>query len=207
MAPGISLRVAARHVRALEDSDALNVMADRLVDELLDLVAPPGENEVARAFEQAGVSSDQLNELEAELETKTAGFGGTVKGLMRLLARPFLNLGRLFTSEAFRGQVKGAFRKALSHELRATRHALSVAGRLARGEPVKPQERKAALKQLLALLVTVVISVTAGPDVQGLFSGSLWKAFQTVVVPVQKIVGLLLRQPIYDAATKLLFAS
>lgn len=179
-------------------------MADELVDQFLDALASfvPGEKEVARTLESAGVTDEQIE----QLSDKTAGFGDALKVLRHALIRPFLNLGRLVTSAKFRGDVKGAFRRALSHEIRATKHAVSVAGRLARGEAVPPPERKAATRQLLSILITVVFAYSAGPGVQGLFSGSLWRAFQTLVMPVQEIIALVLRKPLHDAAKKVLFS-
>ena len=185
-------------MRALEDDK----LADQLVDDLLDLLQPPNEKEVAHALQSAGITPERLN----ELADKTAGFGDALKNLKGFLVRPFLNLGRLFTSSKFRGQVKSAFRKSLSHEYRATRHALDVYKRLRRKEKVPPQEVKAAMRQLLSILINVVIAVAAGPGVSGLFSGSLLKAFQVVAIPIRNILSILLRQPLQDAAAKLMFA-
>lgn len=214
MASNTTLRVAARYLRAQEDLSALLALGDRLADQFLEILSQTqfSENEVAHAFESAGVTADDLNKL-APVE-KVAGFGQAIKilgglvlkGLWHILVKPFLALGKLLSSGKFRDEVKREFRRSLSHEVRASKHMLDVAGRLYRGETVAPQERKAAVRHMVGILVKVIIACSSGPTLQGLFSGGVWKAFRSLAAPIGEIILLLLNSPIQATAKKLMSA-
>ena len=123
-----------------------------------------------------------------------------------MIVHPFLSLGKLVKSSAFRQEVKNAFKRALRHEVRATKHMLSVAGRLARGEEVKPQERKAAMHQLVDVLTKALLLYFAGPHVAHLFQSGLWRALGALLSPLDEIIVILLDKPLRAATRKLLSA-
>jgi hypothetical protein len=211
------IRVAARYLRAQEDAAALEAMADHVADLFLDALAEEKftGKDVAQAFGQAGITAGDINKLLpsaktaglAEFGTKLKILGGLVlEGLWHALIHPFLALGKLFVSAQFRKEVKAAFRRALSHEVRSTRHMLSVAGRLARREEVNPQETKAALHQMTDILSKAVLVYFAGPSVAHLFSGGIWKAFVTLLSPIDEIMVILLDRPLRAVAKKLMNA-
>ncbi len=145
---------------------------------------------------------------------KTAGLGHLIRalgglilnGVWHMIVAPFINIGKLITSPAFRVEIKTAFRRALSHEMRSTKHMVNVAGRLSRGEEVNPQERTTAMHQLVDILTKVVLLYFVGPRITGLFENGIWKALAALMSPLDDIVVILLDKPIRAAAKKLMSA-
>jgi len=208
---GLPQRVAARYVQATDEA-ALLSLVDRGVDLFVDTFSSNlrlDESAVEDLLASHGVDAEDLNALVA---MRTAGVGDVLKilgglvlrGVWWLVVRPFLALGKFLVSGSFRSEVKAAFKKALSHEVRATKHIASVAGRLARGEEVHPAERKEAMKQFASILVRVVLLYLAGGSVVRLFSGPLWKGLTAFLGPVTEMVAILLSGPIRAATAKLL---
>lgn len=169
------------------------------------------EQTAEQVLASKGVDADDVN---AVAGMKSAGvtdvmkvLGGLVaKALWWVVVRPFLAVGKFVASGKFRSEVLAAFKKAVRHEVRATRHMASVAGRLVRGEPVHPAEKKAAMKQLTTLLVQVVVMYLAGGPLLGFFKGALWSSLTALVGPVSEIVLVLFGAPIKAATAKLLSA-
>jgi len=158
-----------------------------------------------------GVTADALNALADPMTKQAGGFiralGGLVfRGLWALVVHPFLALGKFVRSSQFRSEVKASFKRALRHEVRATKHMMDVAGRLARGEEVNPHERKAAMHQLVDILTKAILIYFAGPHVAHLFAGGVWKALAAFMSPLDEIIAILLDKPIRAAARKLLSA-
>lgn len=189
-------------------------MVDHWADVFLDELAKHvdiQESDVEKVLRSQGVSAEALNGL---VGTKQAGLGNLVKalggwiahGVWHAVTAPFIGIRKLISSPQFRTEFKAAFRRALSHEIRATKHMMGVAGRLARGEEVKPEEKKAAMHQLVDVLAKVVLVYFAGPSVANLFSGGVWKALMTVLSPIDEILVVLLNKPIRAALAKLLSA-
>jgi hypothetical protein len=210
-----SRRVAARYLQAQEDEQILDAMADHVADIFLDTLAKYAnfdEKEVAQVLERQGVDAEILNKIAPA--QKEAGLGQVVKVLGGLVARglwhvvvgPFQVIGKLLQSSQFRLEVKASFRRALSHEIRSTKHMIGVARRLAAGEEVNTQERKAALHQLLDLLSKAVLIYFAGPHVVGLFKGGVWKALAAILSPLDEIVLILLDKPLRAVVKKLIAA-
>lgn len=203
-------RVAERYTQARTD-DALDELADYLVDALFDELGqnPISEQDVSKALQQGGLSAEDVNQLA---DGKQAGgflnaLGGLVaRGLWRLIVQPFLALGKLFQSSAFRTEVKNAFKKAIRRDIRASKHVLDVARRLALAEPVKPQELKAAMRQLLDILARVLFLYFTGPSVAAMFSGGVWPALSRVMVPIGEVIVVLLDKPLRGAIAKLMTA-
>jgi hypothetical protein len=206
----IEHRVAARYVQARTDA-VLDDLADHLVDALFDELGPNpiSEQDVSKALQEGGLSAEDVSALS---DGKQAGgflnaLGGLVaRGLWRLIVQPFLALGKVFRSPAFRSEVKNAFKKAIRRDVRATKHVLDVARRLALAEPVKPQELKAAVRQLLDILARVLFLYFTGPGVAAMFSGGVWPALSKLMVPVGEVVVVLLDKPIRGAMAKLMTA-
>jgi hypothetical protein len=123
-----------------------------------------------------------------------------------MLIHPFLAIGKMLVSPSFRNEIKISFKRALSHEVRASKHMLSVAGRLARGEEVNRQERKAAMHQLTDILVKAVLLYFAGPHIAHLFESGIWKALAALLSPLDEVILVLLDKPIRAATKKLMSA-
>jgi hypothetical protein len=212
----ITDRVATRFAQAQDDEAALDTLADHWADVFLDELAGTvqiNEKSVAQVLHAQGISADDINGMAPE-GTKEAGFGTPVRvlgglimrGLWHMLIHPFLAIGKMFVSPSFRNEVKISFKRALKHEVRASKHMMSVAGRLARGEEVKPQERKAAMHQLTAILVKAVLVYFAGPHVSHLFASGFWKAGATLLSPIDEVLMVLLDKPLRAATKKLMSA-
>lgn len=210
----LSHRVASRYIRAQDDEAAFEVMVDHWIDVFLGDLADNtqiDEGDVEALLRSQGVTAEDINDV---MGMKQAGLGNLVKalggwiaqGLWHMIVGPFIGLKKLITSSQFRGEVKAAFRRALNHEVRATKHLISVAGRMARGEEVNEPERKAAMHQLVDILVKVVVIYLAGPHVAHLFSHGIWKALGALMSPLDEMAALLLDKPIRAAAKKLLSA-
>lgn len=205
-------RVAGKFLRAQDSDAAIDRLSDDLADRFLDALASHArfdEKDVAQLLSDQGVHADDVNALDSGKQAGPAirALGGLIKqGLWNLLVRPFLALGKLVKSSQFRQDVKRAFRKSLSHELRAARHLGRVVERMALGEDVPPPERKAAMRQLVSLLAQTLIIYFAGPQVSGLFSVGIWQAVARLTQPVGELALILLRNPI-NAAVKQLLAS
>jgi hypothetical protein len=93
----------------------------------------------------------------------------------------------------------------VKHEIRASKHVASVAGRLARGEDVNKHERKAAMHQLVVCFKTGLMIYLAGPQITALFTHGIWKSLASFT-PIDDIVAILLNQPIQYASKALLGA-
>ena len=204
-------RVAHRYIRAT-DEEALDTMVSHWSQVFLDEVLAHlnlDSPSVEAVLHQEGVTADDLNAVSG---THTASVGDTLRilgglvlrGVWAVTLKPFLALGKMVSSSRFRGEVLAAFRRALSHDVRATRHMASVAGRIARGEPVNPYERKEAMHHLVHLLSQAVLVCLTGSQVTGLFRGGVWKALEAVSRPVGEILVILFDRPLRAAGKKLL---
>lgn len=209
----LASRTAARYIQA-RDEAALEALADHWADVFLDELAKSvdiTEDAVEQVLRSKGVTADDVNSLVGE---KSAGFGNLVKALggwiaghiWHMLVAPFIGIGRLVVSSKFRTDVKRSFIRALKHEVRATRHLVRVAGRLARGEEVNPREKKAAMHQLMDVLLKVVLVYFAGPHVAHLFQHGVWKALAALLSPLDEVLAILLDKPIRAVAKKLMNA-
>jgi hypothetical protein len=207
-------RVAQRYRRAQEDERALDEFVDHWVDEFLKTFVQNvnlSEGAVEGALKAQGVSADKVNEVTNPDGKEAGGFiqalgGRILHGVWHMLISPFLNIAKFFGSEEFRTEIKRRVKRALSHEVRATRHMLEVAGRLARGEEVNPQERKAAMHQLVDIVTKTVAIYFAGPHIAHFFAGGIWKVLGMIASPVDEILVILLDKPLRIAAKKLLGA-
>lgn len=210
----LALQVAARHIRAREDEEAFEVMVNHWIDIFLDELSQNthiDEGDVEALLRSEGVTAEDVNALVSG-SVKEAGFGNLVQALggwilksaWHMVLSPFIGIKKLLTSSEFRTGVKQSFRRALSHEVRATKHMVSVAGRLARGEKVNPQEKKAAMRQLVGILVKVILLYFAGPQIAHYFAGGILKAL--LLSPLDEILVALLDKPLRAAAQKLLTA-
>lgn len=190
------------------------MMVDHWADVFLDELVKNtdfSEADVEEILRADGVTAEDLNDLAG---MKSAGLGDMVRalgglifrGLWHMVVAPFLGLKKLVTSAKFRAEVKASFRRALSHEVRATKHMIGVAGRLARGEEVNPQERKAAMHQLVDILSKAVLIYFTGPHITHMFAGGIWKALGALLSPLDEIIVILFDKPIRAASKKLLSA-
>lgn len=206
----LACRVAARHIRAQED-EAFEVMVNHWIDVFLDELAGNTHiqaGDVEALLRSEGVTADDVNALgggsvkEAGLGNLVQALGGWVlKSAWHMILGPFIGIGKFIASPKFRTEVKQSFKRALSHEVRSTKHMIGVVGRLARGEEVNPHEKKAAMHQFVGLLVKVVLLYFAGPQIARYFAGGVLKAL--VLSPLD-ILTALLDKPIRAAAHKLL---
>lgn len=209
-------RVAARYQLAEEqrDQEVLDAVADHLVDAFLDefiqnvRIEPAAVEKILAAD---GISADDVNAATGSPE-KTAGVGEWVSALggfilkkvWHLLTQPFLMLEAFIRSSEFRADVKRSFKRALSHEVRSTKHMLDVAKRLARGEPVKSQEIKTAVAQVVDILSKVILIYVVGPHLAALFARGAVKAILALLSPLDEIAGILLDKPLRMATKRMI---
>jgi len=209
----IALRVATAY-RQASDEAALEAAADALVDAFFDALFDEqvfAADSVEAVLRSQGLRADNVNALA---EGKQAGLGQAIRalggmvlhGVWHALMQPFVAIKKLIFSAQFRAEVKRAFKRALRHEVRSTRHMLRVFGRLARGENVNPHERKAAFHQMLDILTKVMFVYLAGPHVAALFSHGIWKALMALLSPIDEILVVLLDRPMRAVMVKLLSA-
>lgn len=207
--------VVARYRLAQEEQDeaAMDAMVDYWLDQALEEFEGSlemSERSVENALLTKGVSADKLNEVfHQDTNKESAGgiraLGGfLLKTLWHMVIGPFVSIAKFIKSSAFRNEVKLAFKRALKHEVRSTKHMVSVAGRLMRGEEVNPQERKAAMMQFVDIFTKVLLAYLTGPHIAHMFSGSVWKVIGTFLSPLDEILAVLLDKPIRAAAKKLL---
>ena len=205
-----------RHARERQDTEALEALTDYWVDEFLDELGRQTritEQEISDVLRGQGLTADAVNKALGT-NTKEAGamnlvraLGGFIlKSVWHMIVRPFLAIGKLIVSSSFRTEIKTAFKRALNHEVRASKHMLSVAGRLARGEVVNKQERKSAMRQLVGILTKSVFLYFAGPNVATLFKSGVWKAISALLAPLDEILLVFLDKPIRAASQKLMSA-
>jgi hypothetical protein len=206
--------VTSRYIRAQEDQAAFEAMVDHWADIFLDELADNvqiDDKDVEGLLRSQGVSAEDINDV---VGMKQAGLGNLVKALggwiahnvWHMIVGPFIGIKKLIVSPKFRSEVKTSFKRALNHEVRSTKHMIDVAGRLARGEEVNPQEKKTAMRQLVDILTKAVLVYFAGPHIAHLFAGGIWKALAALLSPLDEIVIILLDKPIRAAAQKLLSA-
>lgn len=200
-------RVAHRYRLAQEAEQALDMLADHWVDEFLDTFVAEldiSKGTVEEALETSGVSEEDIQ----ELATKTAGAGMNIlHGIWELITDPFIAIAKLIRSSEFRATIKKSFKRALWHEARASRHMLEVAWRLAHGEEIRPEERKAAMHQLVDILTKTVLLFFVGPHIAHMFfGGGIWKALGALASPVDEILTILIDKPLRKAAKRLLGA-
>lgn len=189
-------RVAQRYRRAADDEAALDALADHWADVFFDTLEAEveiDEDDVTKAIETLGISEEHLD----TLADKTAGLGD----LWSLVMSPFVAIKKLIMSQAVRDQIKKSFKRALSHEVRSSRHVLEVAGRLARGEPVRAPERQAAMRQLVSVLSNAALFFLVGPGIANL---GVWKALGLLAKPLKGAIALVLDKPLKKAAKRLL---
>lgn len=201
-------RVAMRFTEEAGVDAVIDHWADLFLDEMASNTQI-SESDINTALHQSGLTAEGLNSVVDGEKYASGGFlralGGLVlKGVWHMVVHPFLAISKLIQSETFRTEVKAAFKKALRQEIRASRHMLGVAERIALGEEVNPQERKAAMSQFVSLFTRAVLLYFAGPRVTQLFTGSLWKALSTVLTPLNEIIVILLDKPLRAAGMKLM---
>jgi hypothetical protein len=223
---GMNIRVAARHQRANlltlrmvnkpydgpSDEDALCDLVEYWADQFLDLFVDHvdfSEHKIEHVLHAQGLTAEKLNELN---DTQDAGvldtvhvLGGlVVKKLWHMTVHSVTSVWKFITSSKFRHEVKISLVRAVKHEARSSKHLMSVAGRLARGEDVNPHERKAAMHQLVDIFKTALMIHFMGPHVAHILASGFWKALASLGTPFDEIVGMLIDAPIRFAANKML---
>jgi hypothetical protein len=213
MMQAIATRVAQRYLRATSPEGVFEDLADTWVDAFIDALpnVSVSEDEVERVLERDGLTADKLNEMTgAPVKTASAyewvaALGGFIlKRVWKTIAHPFVSLEAFIRSPEFRADVKRAFKRALSHEVRSTKHMMEVAERLAKGDEVKPQEVKAARAQVIDILSKAVLIYVVGPHLAQLFAHGVMKALLAILSPLDELAAILLDKPLRIATKKML---
>lgn len=192
---------------------ALDALVDSWTDGLLDAASSVkiDDDAVGDALSQAGLSAGNVNALTPE-GVKTAGLGDWIsalggkilKGAWHALTNPFLSAWKLLTSTSYRQEIKKSIKKAVSHEIRSTKHLAQVAMRLAQGEKVPPKEAKAAAMQFADIASKVILGIIIGPHVAHLFAAGPIKALLSLMSPLDEVAGVAFDKPLRWISKKFL---
>lgn len=213
-----AVRVASRHLATTRRTATADVMD--VVDAIIDnwgeaLLSGLAKFHITEADVDAVLSGDlSAEDVNAAFDPtgKTAGFMDTVtalggkvlSGAWHMLTAPFIAAWKMATSPQYRAKVIAGFKRAIRHEVRATRHMVVVAQRLIVGEEVKSQEVKAAVVQFIDLAVKVLIGVFVGPHVAHLFAHGVMQALAALLSPLDEILGILIDKPMRWASQHLI---
>ena len=214
-------RVVARFVLASDMPKVpdflgtLDAVVDNWTDGLLDLLTrrKPTDADIQNAFLEAGVTADDINALPVSqgmartagvLDYITALGGKILKGVWHMITAPFMALWKLLTSQSYRDKIKKGFKKAIRHEIRATKHLFNVVARLSKGEEVRGQEVKAAARQFIDLASKILLVHFAGPHIAHLFSKGLLHAASALLSPLDEVVAVVVDKPIRWVSQKFL---
>jgi len=209
-------RVASRHLRTRRASaDVLDVV-DAIVDAwgeafLVGLARFRMTEDDVDAALSGSLSADEVN-AAFDPTGKTAGVMDTVQALggkvlsvaWHMLTHPFIAAWKFITNPQYRAKVITGIKRAIRHEIRATRHMVGVAQRLIAGETVKPQEVKAAVMQFIDIAMKVLIGWFIGPHIAHLFAQGVFKALASLMSPLDEVIGIIIDAPIRWATQHLL---
>jgi len=195
-------------------SNALDALVDGWADGFLDILkgVKVSPEDVEKALFVSGLTADGVNGgLDTEA-VRTAGLGDWVKALggkilksaWHSLVHPFVSAWKLVVSPSYRGTIKKALKRVVSHEIRSTKHMARVAMRLAQGEEIPPQEVRAAALQFVDILTKVLLGVIVGPHIAHLFAAGPLRAMMALMSPLDEVAGVLLDAPIRWASRKFL---
>ena len=211
-------RVASRHLSSSRRTAAADVMdvVDAIVDSWGEaLLINLAKFRMTEADVDAALSGDlSAEDVNAAFDPtgKTAGIMDTVQalggkvlsGAWHMLTAPFIAAWKMATNPSYRAKVIAGIKRALRHEVRATRHMVVVAQRLLAGEEVKPQEVKAAVVQFVDIAMKVIIGVFVGPHIAHLFAHGVLKALASLLSPLDEVIGVMIDKPLRWATQHLI---
>ena len=216
--PASAVRVASRHLSSTRHTAAADVMG--VVDAIIDswgeaFIGSLAKFRMTEADVDAALSGDlTADDVNAAFDPtgKTAGFMDTVSalggkvlsGAWHMLTAPFIAAWKMATSPQYRAKVIAGIKRALRHEVRATKHMVVVAQRLLAGEEVKQQEVKAAVVQFVDLAMKVLIGVFVGPHIAHLFAHGVLKALASLLSPLDEVIGVMIDKPLRWATQHLI---
>ena len=210
-----SSRLVRANAGPMDFDTTLDLVVDSWTDGFLDLLSDkkPTEDDIEKAFSSAGITAEDVNALPVSQGlARTAGvmdyivaLGGKIlKGVWHMITHPFISMWKLLTSSQYRAEVKKGIKRAISHEIRATKHMFNVVVRLSKGEEVKPQEVKAAARQFLDLATKILIGYFIGPHIADLFKEGILKAAAALLSPLDEVIAVAVDKPIRWATEKFL---
>lgn len=148
-----------------------------------------------------GVRADDLNAAagrvgDGEMTTIRALGGEVLAWVWETVTHPFIAAWRLLTSPAARTETKAWIRQVARKEVTQTRHMVSVARALARGEEVPRTDVVAAVHQFVDLLKTALILGMATHHLGPALIRDPLHVLGILASPADEMVGLLLDRPL-----------
>jgi len=208
-------RVASRHLSRTASADQWDVV-DAIIDQWADafLHRLSGYNLTPQDVDAAlsgEVSAEDVNAI-FDPSGKTAGImdtvhalgGNVLSGAWHMITHPFIAAWKMVTNPQYRAKVIVGIKRAIRHEVRATRHMIVVAQRLLAGEEVKPQEVRAAVIQFVDIAMKVIIGVFVGPHIAHLFAHGVLKALASLLSPLDEVIGVMIDKPLRWATQHLI---
>lgn len=214
--PVSAARVASRHLHtrtaSAETLEVVDAMIDAWGEAFLDslarfritednvddaLTGHMDPDEVNAAFDPAGRTAGIM-------DTVSALGGKVLSEAWHMITHPFIAAWKMATSSSYRGKVIAGVKRAVRHEVRATRHMFIVAQRLLAGEEVRPQEVRAAVFQFADLTVRVLLVKFVGPHIAHMFSHGALKAMASLLTPIDEVVAVMVDKPMRWATNHLL---
>lgn len=216
--PASAVRIASRHLAKTRRTATADVMD--VVDAIIDGWGEAFLGNLARfRMTESDVDAALSGDLSAEdvnaafdptgktagiMDTVTALGGKVLSGAWHMITHPFIAAWKMATSSQYRAKVIAGIKRAIRHEVRATRHMVVVAQRLISGEEVKPQEVRAAVMQFVDLAVKVLIGVFVGPHIAHLFAHGVLKALASLLSPIDEVIGVMIDKPLRWATQQLI---
>lgn len=121
-----------------------------------------------------------------------------------MLSAPFLAAWKLVVSPSYRVQIRKGIKRAIVHEIQASKHMLIVASKVARGEPVAPGEVRMAVIQFVDIATKVLLGFLIGPHLSHFLMAGPLKALVSLLSPLDEIGAVLIDRPIRFATKALL---
>lgn len=213
--PVSAARVASRHLRTRTAADETFEVVEAMIDawggEFLDSLARfrITEDNVDDALtghldpDEVNAVFDPTGKTAGIMDTVSALGGKVLSGAWHMITHPFIAAWKMVTSSQYRGKVIAGIKRAIRHEVRATKHMFSVAARLLAGEEVRPQEVRAAVFQFADLTIRVLLIKFIGPHLTHAFAQGGLKALASMLTPLDEVIAVMVDKPMRWATNHL----
>lgn len=213
--PVSAARVASRHLHQRTASNEVFEVVEAMVDAwgeaFLDSLARfrITEDNVDDALtgyldpDEVNAVFDPTGKTAGIMDTVSALGGKVLSGAWHMIVGPFIAAWKMVTSSQYRNKVLTGIKRAIRHEMRATKHMFTVAARLLAGEEVRPQEVRAAVFQFADLAIRVLMAVFIGPHIAHMFAHGALKALASLLTPLDEVIAVMVDKPMRWATNHL----